>query len=182
MNDVGGGGRKEPDLPLITIINYNVPTIGVGFMFFVVTLYLMKFSTDVLLISPAAMGLIFGLSRIWDACTDPVAGYLFEVGFGLYPNRHVMDGHFSVARGDRQVAFHASRRAPRERDETRIGPLSVEIIEPMRRVRVHLAPGEEGIECDLLFTAASIPHEEPQNVMYDAQGVPKLTDNPTKER
>ena len=54
-------------LPLSTVMNYNIPTVGVGFMFFMVTLYLMKFSTDVLLISPAVMGLIFGVSRIWDA-------------------------------------------------------------------------------------------------------------------
>ena len=65
-------------LPLSTIVNYNIPTVGVGFMFFMVTLYLMKFSTDVLLISPAVMGLIFGISRIWDAVTDPVAGYLSD--------------------------------------------------------------------------------------------------------
>lgn len=78
MNSGGNGRHKEPDLPLITIINYNVPTVGVGFMFFIVGLYLMKFSTDVLLISPAAMGLIFGISRIWDAMTDPVAGYLSD--------------------------------------------------------------------------------------------------------
>ena len=65
-------------LPLSTIVNYNVPTVGVGFMFFLVSLYLMKFSTDVLLISPAIMGVIFGVSRIWDAITDPVAGYLSD--------------------------------------------------------------------------------------------------------
>lgn len=47
-------------------------------MFFMVTLYLMKFSTDVLLISPAVMGMIFGVSRIWDAVTDPPAGYLSD--------------------------------------------------------------------------------------------------------
>tara|TARA_B100000131_G_C18087187_1_gene600677 strand:- start:386 stop:1783 length:1398 start_codon:yes stop_codon:yes gene_type:complete len=66
------------DLPLKTIVNYNIPTVGVGFMFFIVSLYLMKFSTDVLLISPAVMGLIFGISRIWDAVTDPLAGYLSD--------------------------------------------------------------------------------------------------------
>ncbi|MBO6704015.1 MAG: MFS transporter [Pseudomonadales bacterium] len=65
-------------LPLSTIINYSLPTVGVGFMFFMVTLYLMKFSTDVLLISPAIMGVIFGVSRIWDAVTDPLAGYLSD--------------------------------------------------------------------------------------------------------
>lgn len=72
------GVKPDADLPLSTVVNYNLPTIGVGFMFFMVSLYLMKFSTDVLLISPAAMGLIFGLSRIWDAMTDPLAGYLSD--------------------------------------------------------------------------------------------------------
>lgn len=70
--------RERGELPLSRIINYNVPTVGVGFMFFLVTLYLMKFSTDVLLVSPAAMGFIFGISRIWDAFTDPLAGYLSD--------------------------------------------------------------------------------------------------------
>ena len=69
---------KEAPLSLQSIINYNLPTIGVGFMFFIVALYLMKFSTDVLLISPAIMGIIFGVSRIWDAVTDPLAGYFSD--------------------------------------------------------------------------------------------------------
>ncbi len=73
-----GGKQTEPDLPLTTIVDYNLPTIGTGFMFFMVSLYLMKFSTDVLLIAPAAMGFIFGASRIWDAVTDPLAGYLSD--------------------------------------------------------------------------------------------------------
>ena len=38
----------------------------------------MKFSTDVLLIAPAVMGIIFSISRIWDAVSDPVAGYLSD--------------------------------------------------------------------------------------------------------
>ena len=63
-------------LPLSVILMYCLPTVGCGFMFLLVGLYLMKFATDVLLIAPAAMGTIFGLSRIWDAISDPVAGYL----------------------------------------------------------------------------------------------------------
>ncbi len=62
-------------LPLGVILNYVTPTVGVGFMFLLVNLYLMKFSTDVLLVAPAAMGTIFGISRIWDAISDPVVGY-----------------------------------------------------------------------------------------------------------
>jgi len=106
--------------------------------------------------------------RYWfNGIEETEGSWLFEVGFGLYPNRRVMDGHFSVAIGNKQYAFHASRRAPRERKETVVGPLSVEIVEPMRQVRVKLTENEHNIECDLLFTAASVPHQEPANVMHD---------------
>ena len=44
----------------------NLPTLGIGFMFLLVNIYMMKYATDVLLIAPSAMGIIFGLSRIWD--------------------------------------------------------------------------------------------------------------------
>ena len=105
--------------------------------------------------------------RYWFNGMDAQGNYIFEVGLGLYPNRRVMDGHFSVSTGGKQYAFHSSRRAPRERGETVIGPLLVEIVQPMRQVCVQLTANEHGIECELLFTAASIPHEEPQNHMYD---------------
>lgn len=105
--------------------------------------------------------------RYWFNGFDDKGSYLFGVGLGLYPNRRVMDGHFSVAMGDRQVAFHGSRRAPKDRRDTAVGPLAIEVLEPLRRVRVSLAPNEHGISCDLVFTAASVPHEEPQNVLYD---------------
>jgi len=47
-------------------------------MFFLVSMYLMKFSTDVLLIAPGVMGVIFGVSRIWDGVSDPLAGYFSD--------------------------------------------------------------------------------------------------------
>jgi|TARA_B100000315_G_scaffold257662_1_gene307186 sugar (glycoside-pentoside-hexuronide) transporter len=69
---------EETRLPLNVLVTYSLPTVGIGFMFFMVALYLMKFGTDNLMISPAVMGAIFGISRIWDALTDPVAGYLSD--------------------------------------------------------------------------------------------------------
>ncbi len=47
-------------------------------MYLMLGLYVMKFSTDVLLIAPAVMGLIFSASRVWDAISDPLAGYLSD--------------------------------------------------------------------------------------------------------
>ena len=47
-------------------------------MYLLIGLYIMKFSTDVLLISPAIMGTIFGVSRVWDAISDPLVGYVSD--------------------------------------------------------------------------------------------------------
>ena len=109
--------------------------------------------------------------RYWFDGFDQDGEFIFEIGFGLYPNRHVMDAHFSVSIGGRQHSFHASRRAPRERSESTVGPLRLEVVQPMRIVRVCVEPNETGIECDLTFRAATIPAEEPKNLMFEGTRV-----------
>ena len=61
-----------------TTIAYGMPGLGAGYMYLLMSLYVMKFSTDVLLSAPAVMGVIFSISRIWDAVSDPIAGYLSD--------------------------------------------------------------------------------------------------------
>ncbi len=68
-----------------TTLSFGAPGLGAGYMYLIMSLYVMKFSTDVLLIAPAVMGLIYSLSRIWDAISDPLVGYLSDrtrIGFG----------------------------------------------------------------------------------------------------
>ncbi|MEZ4440020.1 MAG: MFS transporter [Polyangiaceae bacterium] len=65
-------------MPRSRLIAYALPALGAGMLRFLVLMYLMKFSTDVLLIAPAAIGVALGASRVWDAVTDPVAGYLSD--------------------------------------------------------------------------------------------------------
>lgn len=61
-----------------TALAYGAPGFGAGYMTLMLGLYVMKFATDVLLIAPAVMGIIFSVSRIWDAISDPLAGYLSD--------------------------------------------------------------------------------------------------------
>ena len=68
----------EERVPTSSILIYSSPVLGVFMATMLVNFYLLKFSTDVLLISPAVMGFLFGLSRIWDAVTDPLAGYFSD--------------------------------------------------------------------------------------------------------
>ncbi len=65
-------------VPWKTVIAYGAPGTGAGYMYLLLGLYVMKFSTDVLLIAPVVMGLIFSASRVWDAISDPLAGYLSD--------------------------------------------------------------------------------------------------------
>src|SRR5215510_4916276 len=64
----------------------------------------------------------------------------FAAALGLYPNRRVMDAALSVVRNGRQHNLRASRLAPAERAETRVGPIAVEVIEPLRTLRVRVEP------------------------------------------
>ncbi|HEY8154616.1 MAG TPA: hypothetical protein VII72_10860 [Myxococcota bacterium] len=86
----------------------------------------------------------------------------FGAALGLYPNRRVMDASFSVLAGGKQLSVHASRLAPLERSETRVGPVAVEVIEPLRTLRLRVAPNPGGISCNLLFRARTSAIEEPR--------------------
>jgi hypothetical protein len=105
--------------------------------------------------------------RYWFNGFDREGAFVFEVGFGLYPNRFVQDAHFSVALAGAQHSFHGARRAPRERADSSVGPLRIEVLRPLRAVRVVLAPNDTGLECDLTFRALTAPTEEPKNVMRE---------------
>lgn len=66
---------NDARIPFRTVLLYSLPAAGVHYTFMLVGIYLLKFSTDVLLIGPGLMGFLFGASRIWDAVSDPVAGH-----------------------------------------------------------------------------------------------------------
>ena len=73
-----GPPATPPRLATGAIVDYSLPTFGMGFTFVLVNIYLLKYATDVLLIAPATMGLLFGASRLWDALADPVVGFLTD--------------------------------------------------------------------------------------------------------
>jgi len=106
--------------------------------------------------------------RHWCNGIDMERGYIFEIGFGAYPNRYIMDAHFSVSIDGAQHSFHGSRRCPLDRADTTVGPLQVLVEEPMRKLRVRIGKNDTGIACDLLFTALTAPTEEPKNLLLAA--------------
>jgi len=70
--------RATACAPPGVLLAYAAPAVASSFVFTAVSLYLLKYSTDVLLIAPATVGLIFAVGRFWDAVTDPVVGHLSD--------------------------------------------------------------------------------------------------------
>ncbi|WP_334141957.1 hypothetical protein [Rhabdothermincola sp.] len=96
---------------------------------------------------------------------------MFGAALGLYPNRQVIDGAFSVVREGVQRSVYASGRLPADRTRTEIGPLKVEVVEPMRRLRVLVEAGELGITAQLEFRARSVAVQEPHFLMHSGSSV-----------
>lgn len=65
-------------LTLPMLIAYAAPMVAVNFSLVLFMSYVNNYAIDVLLVPAAAMGVIFGLGRLWDAVTDPMAGLLSD--------------------------------------------------------------------------------------------------------
>ena len=86
----------------------------------------------------------------------------FALAMGLYPNRHVMDTAFSVVVDGKQINLRASARAAEDRkDCTTIGPIRLDIAQPMKRHVITISPNEHNVSAELEFVATSQPYEEP---------------------
>ncbi|MFM8858100.1 MAG: hypothetical protein ACKOI2_13070 [Actinomycetota bacterium] len=99
------------------------------------------------------------------------ASLYFGVALGLYPNRHVADASFSVILdGKEQISLHSSRRAPADRlHANEVGPIRIEIIEPLRRHRILVDSPEHRLSANLEFAARSEPVQEPHFLVKAGQ-------------
>jgi hypothetical protein len=93
----------------------------------------------------------------------PSSDELFLVaGMGQYPNLGTMDAFVSVSHEGAIHVVRASRELGSDRMSSRVGPLGVEILEPMRKVRLRCEPNEWGLAFDLTFDATVPAVEEPR--------------------
>ncbi len=91
----------------------------------------------------------------------PDRDVLVVAAFGMYPHLNVADAHLSVIRGGVQHCLHASKTLHSDRATLAVGPVRIEIVEPLRTLRL-VVDGHEGIAADLTFTGHHFPIEEPR--------------------
>jgi hypothetical protein len=87
---------------------------------------------------------------------------MLGVAFGIYPQLNIADAHFCWLDGGRQVALHASCWLGMERLAMRVGPIAIEVVEPLQRLRVTVDAPDHGVRADILFDGFSFPIEEPR--------------------
>ena len=91
-----------------------------------------------------------------------VDGEFFLGGaMGHYPNRGVIDAAFSVVHDGVEHSVFASGRMPEDR-ATAVGPLRIEIVEPLRAVRYVVEENDHGLTADVTFRARTEAIEEPR--------------------
>ena len=99
--------------------------------------------------------------RYWFNGTDKDAAFYFGAAMGHYPVRDVIDAAFSVILDGVEHSIFASGRMPWDR-ATAIGPIRIEVVEPMRVIRYVVADNDQGITADLTFRAKTVAIEEPR--------------------
>lgn len=64
----------NPRVSSRTLAAYGVPSFAFAYLLFFVQFYFLKFATDVLLLAPAVVSVLFGLAKLWDGINGPLVG------------------------------------------------------------------------------------------------------------
>ena len=95
------------------------------------------------------------------SCTDE---FFLAFGIGQYPNLNVTDGYVVANHSSTQTVVRASRPLGLDRLDTRVGPLRVEVIEGLKRVRF-VCEETDGFGLDVTWEGSIPAYEEPRMTM-----------------
>src|SRR4051794_39235518 len=102
--------------------------------------------------------------RYWLGGVHPDGAAGFLSGMAFYKNMHVCDGYGVVqlpdphGPGARQHNARWSRPLGQDRERTAVSDLSVEVLEPFRRVRLRWSGETTPLAADLEYSAAFDPY------------------------
>ncbi len=86
----------------------------------------------------------------------------FACAMGVYPHLNIIDASFSVVADGVQTNLRASRVLNMERMDLQVGPITVEVVEPLSQLRLRIEAADRGIEADLLFQKRADAIKEPR--------------------
>jgi hypothetical protein len=117
---------------------------------------------------PLSLGQVASSDRnFYDRCylnAHPCSDELFLVtGLGVYPNLGVIDAYATVRKGDQQWAVRFSDALGEDRLAQQVGGYRIEVLEPLRRLRVVCDGDEYGVGFDLTWTGSFDAVQEAQH-------------------
>ncbi len=108
--------------------------------------------------------------KAWFTLMRKDAQMQVSFGLGKYANRNILDGFAGIQQGTTQRTVRASRVLSADRDTLGVGPLSYEVVEPFKAIRIALAANEaQPISFELTFHATMPAFFENRDVVI-AQG------------
>ena len=99
--------------------------------------------------------------RYWFNGYDRDGAFFLGGAMGHYPNRGVVDAAFSVVHDGVEHSVFASGLMPTDRATT-VGPLRIEVVEPLRTIRYVVGENDHGLTADVTFRARTEAIEEPR--------------------
>lgn len=81
---------------------------------------------------------------------------------GVYPHLDLMDAHFMLQHDGVQHRVFASKHMHSERMCMQVGPIELQVIQPLQQLRLTVADSAHGVHADLVFEGLSAPIEEPR--------------------
>lgn len=93
-------------------------------------------------------------------------GCYFFCGLRVHPNNNVMDGYAGVVFGGVQHNIRVSRALRPDTNTLRVGPLSVEIVQPLQAQRITLDENPTGMTFDVTARASTPMFVESPHIHY----------------
>jgi hypothetical protein len=120
--------------------------------------------------TPLSLGYVGSSDRnFYDRCyfnAHDRSGEIFLVtGLGFYPNLGVKDAYAAVRRGDKQWVVRCSDAIDDDRLHPSVGPYRIEVVEPLKRMRLICDADDHGIGFDLTWDGAFPAIDEERHLL-----------------
>lgn len=104
--------------------------------------------------------------KIWASIARTDGSLQLDFGLGKYQNRGIIDGFGGVSRGREQWTVRGSRELRSAPEDMAVGPLRMEIDQPLRRIRFVLEPSDvQPISFDVTLEGVTPPYFEERNLV-----------------
>jgi hypothetical protein len=104
--------------------------------------------------------------KIWASIARTDGSLQIDFGLGKYQNRGIIDGFGGVSRGSEQWTVRASRELASAPELTGVGPVQMEVVEPLKQMRFRLEPNDvQPISFDIVLSGVTPPFFEERNLV-----------------